>query len=355
MKKIFFILTISINLSMFSQELLNSGNLINAGIEDGAKLVEAYIEPINKAIVFGLSDVTYTKIKREDDKRLLLSVKMAYVSVPEEDLTFDVRKIGLRYFEPENPDKVMAQSVFGDSLKYITLVSKDKDLLGRPLISFDTPGGGQTKALPLPFIGATYRLKHTNLSFNLIPYISIPGSDLKIGMLGVSVQQDLAMFIESMQDKPLGISLQGGGAFLFGNAALDVVPGGIVSPVTITGNPTGPYDNQEVNISYSSFNFAAYVDYTIKEKFTFFAGGGVNTGTANIDVTGRYPVYTTDPSGFGSVVAEDIDDPLSISSSFSRLKFEIGARADFNRFFLQINYNMANYGGLGMQLGYKMF
>jgi hypothetical protein len=354
MKKIFLIIGLISFFSVFSQQVINSGNLIKAGLSDGSKLVEAYIKPINKAIVYGLSDVTYTKIKKDQKRSLMLSVKLAYISIPDDDLTFDVRKIGLEYFEPESPDKTMAQTIFGDSLKYITLVSKDKDLFGNPLIKFNTPGGGESSAMPLPFAGLTYRLPYTNLSVNLIPYIQIPDSDLRIGMIGAGVQQDLAMFMKSLQDKPLGISLQAGAAYLFGNAPLQVIPGGIISPVTITGNPTGPYDNQEVNIDYTSINLGVYADYMF-DKFTFFAGTSINTGTSNIKVSGRYPIYTADPTGLGSVVVEDVDDPLDISNSFTRVKFEVGARADFDRFFIQLNYNMADYGGFGINAGYKMF
>jgi len=55
-----------------------------------------------------------------------------------------------------------------------------------------------------------------------------------------------------------------------------------------------------------------------------------------------------------SVVADDVTDPLDMSDNFSRAKFEFGARADWNRFYVQLNYNVATYGGLGLNLGYKM-
>ena len=355
MKKIVLVLALSISFSVFSQQVINSGSLIKLGEDEGAKLIEAYVTPINKAIVYGLSDVTYTKIKKDQKRRLLLSLKMAYVMVPESDLTFDVTKIGLKYFEPEDPNKTIAQSIFGDSLKYITLVSKEKNLSGEPLIKFNTPGGGQSDALPLPFAGATYRLKYTNLSVNFIPYISVPDSDLKIGMFGLSLQQDLAMFIKALQDKPLGISIQGGGAALYGGASLDVTPGGVTLPVTVSGSQAGPYDDQRVNIYYLSFNVGAYVDYTLKNRITFFAGYGLNTGKSRIQVSGRYPIYKSDPLNTTSVVAEDVVDPLDISNSFSRTKIEFGARVDFDRYYIQVNYNMADYGGLGINLGYKMF
>jgi len=354
MKKIFVLLFWLVVSGIYAQNLLNTGALIQGGVEDGNKLVEAYVKPLNKAIVFGLSDVTYTKIKKEQKHRLLLSVKLAYIGIPEEDLSYDVTKLDLKHFEPKDAGKIMAQTVLGDSLQSITLVSKEKDFLGRALIEFNTPTGSQKSGIPLPYLGATFRLKYTNLSFNAIPYVNIPDSEFKVGMLGGGIQQDLAMFIKSLRDKSFGISIQANAAYLYGHSDLDIQPGGITSPITISGSTPGPYDNQEINISYTSFNLGAYVDYDLTKHFSVFAGAGFNAGSSNIKVTGTYPVYTTDHTGLLSVVASDVDDPLDISNTFSREKFELGVRGDWNRFFVQLNYNMATYGGIGLNLGYKM-
>ncbi len=355
MKKLFILALLLGISSINAQKVINSGSLIQGGLDDGEKLLRAYITPVNKAIVFGLSDVTYTKNKRDDDRRLLLSVKLAYVSVPNADFTYDVSKLNLQHIEAKDPAKTIAQTAFGDSLKTITLVSKDHDLFGRPLYEFDTPTGSQKSALPLPSLGLTYRMKYTNLSVNVIPYVQVPTSDLMVGMLGFSVQQDLAMFVNGLQGKNFAVSLQGSASGLYGNAALDVKPGAVTVPVTMTGSHPGPYDNQEINIFYTSINVGAYADYALTKSISLFAGGGVNMGSSRILVKGNYPVYTSDPSGNGSVVADDVTDPLDMSDSFSRAKFELGARADWNKFYVQLNYNISTYGGLGLNLGYKMF
>ncbi len=337
-----------------AQNLIDTGALIQGGVEDGSKLVEAYVKPLNKAIVFGLSDVTYSKIKKDDKHHLTLSIKLAYINIPKEDWSFDVSKLNLQHFEPKDPDQIMAQTVFGDSLKHITLVSKEKDLLGRPLIEFNTPAGSQKSAIPLPFLEGTYRLKYTNIAFNFIPYIPIPDSDFKIGMLGAGIQQDLALLVKSLQDQSYGISLQASGAYLYGHTNLDIRPGQIYTPVTITGQTAGPYDNQEIDISFTALNFAAYFDYDISSHINIFAGSGISLGSSHIMVKGTYPVYVADPVGFGAVVADDVNNPLDIQNTFSRSKLDFGIRGDWNRFFIQFNYSPSIYGGLGLKLGYKM-
>jgi hypothetical protein len=358
-KKILLAILILFNISNYAQEVGDSGSLIQGGLDDGQKLLKAYLKPLNKALVFGLSDVTYTKFRDNDDSRKLsLALKLAYMPIAEEDFTYDVSKLGLELVEAKDPTNTIAPTVFGDSIKTIRLASKKKDLLNRPLFEFDAPTGGQTEALPLPFLGINYRLRTTNVAINFIPYVTVPTSDLKVGMLGVSIQQDLALFIEALKEKPLSISLQGSSALLYGNSELHVSPEGVTVPVTLNGSTPGPYDDQEVNIFYTSMQFGAYFDYTIAKKYTLFAGGAYNSGSSRLLVSGTYPIYAEDtstPIGSVAVVASDVVDPIDIEDSFNRIKYEIGARADWKKFYLQVNYNIATYGGVGFNLGYKMF
>lgn len=346
---------ILLSITLHAQQIINSGNLIQGGIDDGEKLIQAYLTPINKAIVYGLSDVTYTKFKTETDaKKFTISVKMAYVPIPTEDITYDVSKLDLQYIEAKDPTQTIAQSVFGSETSTITLASKQKDFLGRPLFQFESPAGGGKSALTLPFLGLNYRLDNTNVGLNLIPYVTVPDSDIKVAMVGLNLQQNLASFIEDLKDKPYGISLQGSYAYLFGNSDLYVRPEGVTVPVTLNGSTTGPYDNQKSKINYSSIQLGTYFDYTVAEKYTFFGGVAYNMGASRIQVLGTYPIYGEDPSHTGAVVADDIEDPIDIKQNFNRMKFELGARADWKRVYVQLNYNIATYGGLGINIGYKM-
>ncbi len=356
MKKhiVFVLLFLSYHL-ISGQILTHSGEMIKAGLEDGPKLVNAYLTPLNKVIIFGLSDVSYSRPKKNSSTRLLLSAKMAYVIVPEKDLTFDVTQIGLTHFVPENPHEVMAQTILGDSLRHITLVSKEKNLMGKPLIKFKTPGGKQYPSMLLPFLGITYRFSSANLIFNFIPYVPLPTTGMKVGMAGIYYQQDMSGIIHSLKGKRLGMSMQIGGAFFYGHSHLEVKPGGISTPVTITGNATGPYDNQNLNAYYMSLYAGMYLDYSLGEKFTLFVGSGTNYGYSRIMLTGRYPIYISDPMGFGSVVAKDVDDPLDITGNYFRYKIEAGGRLEFEKFYLQLVYNAGPYGGGGLSLGYIFY
>ncbi len=152
-----------------------TGNLIQGGVEDGEKLVKAYIKPLNKSIVFGLSGVNYMSPKnKEDNKKFFLGFKTAVVHVPEKDLLYDVSTLGLEYIEAKDPTKTLAPSVFGDSIRTIRLASKKHDILGRPLFEFDAPTGKQTNWIPLPYLTTGYRMRSSAISVNFIPYVKVP-------------------------------------------------------------------------------------------------------------------------------------------------------------------------------------
>ncbi len=340
----------------FSQQVGGSGNFIQGGVEDGEKLIHAYITPINKTIVFGLSNTSYTKNRyREDQAKLLISLQLAYVNIPEEDKTYDISQLQLQYLEAKDPDQSIAQTVFGDSLKSVVIATKKKDIFGRRLFEFNTPTGGQANAIPLPHIGLTYRMKKTNLDFGLIPYVKIPDSDLKLGMLRAGFQQNLTAFIESLQESPLGLNLQASAGIFYAHTPLNVKPEGFFIPISpITGSHTGPYDNQELNIFYTSFQLSFYVNYTLFDTIDLFAGAGYNMGNSRILLSGKYPVYVADPTGSASLVADDVVDPLDMEDAFSRIKYDMGARFDFSKFYLQLNYNMTTYGGVSAGFGYKL-
>lgn len=353
MKKLLFITSVLLGFSSYAQS--GAGALIQGGVDDGEILLKAYLSPINKAIVFGLSNTTYSKFTDDNDtKKLEISVKLANISIPDEDLNYDISNLNMQHLEAKDPTQTIAPSVFGDSIQTIKIASKERDLLGRPLFEFDAPTGSQKTSMPIPSLTVSYRMKGTTIGANIIPPVTVPKTDMKVGLFGVSIQQDLATIVSSLENKPFGISIQGNASFLTGKSNLDVKPGDVYVPVTLNGSTTGPYDNQEIKINYSSIQLGTYFDYTVAKKYTFFGGAAYNMGTSNIKALGTYPVYASDPSGLTSVVGEDIDDPIDISESFDRVKFEIGARADWNSFYLQLNYNIATYGGVGFNLGYKL-
>ena len=85
--------------------------------------------------------------------------------------------------------------------------------------------------------------------------------------------------------------------------------------------------------------------------FTFFGGVGFNVANSNYKMLGNFPIYVTNSNSTLSLNIEDVVDPIDTSSQYNRLKAEFGFRVDYNRYYIQMNYTKADYGGIGLNLG----
>ncbi len=368
MRKIMlFSLVVFFSFSGKTQYLINSGDLIQGGVEDGVKLINAYILPMNRAMMTGMNNTAFMRTNYIDDnKHFNLSVRTSFVSIPEDDQTFNVIDLNLQNVHPEDPNNVIAQTVFGDSLSHITLVSNQTTydttqnqfplpptIVEKPLFKINTLAGSGYQIMPIPYFNVAYRIKYTNLSVGFIPWITIPKSDVRVVLYSFSLQQDLAWFIKGLQDKPLSINVLGGYYHFYAHTNLNVQPQDVAFTMPFTNHATGPYDNQEVKINYNSLFVSSIVSYTFK-NFTFFGLAGYNSGNSHVQVLGNYPIYIADKNGTASMTLEDVTDPMDETDTYSRMKFAAGFQFDFlKRFYIQANYTMANYGGFGAAVGFR--
>ena len=352
----------------FSQTLVNTGKLIQGGVDDGVKMVNAYILPLNRSIMSGMNSSDFTTLYNGDKKRFSVSFNTSLVNIPTEDQTFDVNTLGLEHITAE-PGNSIAQTVFGDSTT-ITLYSKDSipDQSGLPInggggfplkntekidsvasFSFQSISGSDIHMFLLPHLNVSYKFDFGNLSVGILPYFS---SKTTLFLWGITWQQNLSMFIPKLKESAFKISGNISYYSFYLRNKLEVQPDGVTVPYSLSGEPTGPYDNQELKMNYSSIYFGANLAYTIK-KFTLWGNIGYNLGTSRVRILGTYPIYGSDPTGNASVAVKDIDDPMDESDIYNILKGSLGVRFDFSRYYIQANYTIASYGGVGFALGVR--
>ena len=371
MKKLNITLGISVIIigNLFSQSLTNTGQLLQGGIDDGVKMVNAYILPLNRAMSVGLNNSNFNTLYNGDGKRFSLSFNTSLISIPTEDQTFDVNQLGLENIAAQ-PGNSIAQTVFGsndsiplysrDSIPDTSFIPGGGNGGGLPfksinnvdsvsIFSFSSITGSDIHLLPLAYLSFTYKFNFGNLSAEVLPYYS---SETTVISWGINWQQNLSMFIPNLKDKPFTISSTIGYYSFYLRNQLDVQPDDVTVPYTLTGDAIGPYDNQELKMNFSSIYLSFQSTYTIK-KFTFWGTLAYNYGFSNIKVLGRYPIYGSDPTGTASVSLTDIDDPMDESDHYSRFKAAIGTRFDISRYYIQANYTIASYGGLGIALGIR--
>jgi hypothetical protein len=371
-----FVIFLMSSSTFWAQSLVNTGKLLQGGVDDGVKMVNAYITPLNRSIMVGMNNSNFSTLYNDDNsKRFSISLTASFISIPKEDQSFDVNTLGLKHIAAE-PGNSIAQTVFGDS-STVTIYSRDsipdKSQIpgggdddgggGFPLkavngidsvasFTFNSISGSDIHTLPLATLRFAYKFNFGNLSAQVLPYFS---SNTTVFSWGLNWQQDLAFFLPPLRDKKLKITAGLGYYNFYLRNHLEVTPDGVTVPYGLDGEAAGPYDNQELKMNYSSIHVNGTVIYSIK-NITFWGGLGYNMGFSNVKILGTYPIYGSarTPAGEVSVSVKDIDDPMDESVSYSRVKGFLGLRYDFEMLYLQANYTIGNYGGIGATIGIKI-
>ena len=349
------LLWLLLSLGLLAQETGQTGNLIKGGIADGNKLVDAYTKPLNKAVIFSLGQMSYTGFAREGDRRFSVGLQTVYLMAPRNERTYNINDLHLETLEAENPDNARAATILGDSLLQNTLVSKKKDLFGRPLIKFKTPGGTGYAGFPVPALNLTYRTPVWAVHFGALPLVPVPTTDLKIFMLRGAFHFNLASKLDFIDAGKSAWDVAVAYAYFHGYSHLDVRPDGVVTLFNPTGNHNGPYDNQRLLVDYQSFSAATRYARYLGKHWQVFAGLNAVFGLSNLQLKGKYPVYLTDPLGGISITATDVEDPLDLRSSYGGVFVQTGLRADWSRWALLLQADLSQYSGLSFRLSYKLW
>ncbi len=353
MKKIYFFFLGFLTLHLSAQYYGNSAEYIKLGLEDANTLIGAYTKPANQILIQSLSGGQYVAFNKNGHKRLSIGLQAIYLQTPASLRTYNLNDLPLQTVEAEDPNDADAQTILGDSLKTVTIVSKKKDLLGRPLFSFESPKGSGYPGVVLPFLSVHYTVgKHGVAHFGFIPLVKVPTTDLNVFMVRLGYQQDLLQWFHWLDDDKFDLSLSLTYGYFHGYEDLDITPEGVHVNVSMTGSHTGPYDNQRFLLDFHSAGLGTHFGWHANKILTLYAGTNLSAGSASLQLKGRYPVYQSAGSVV-SVVATDIDDPLNVQDSAVLFGFESGVYFDWNKVNLHLGINFGKYTGGQFALAYK--
>ena len=351
MKKIGIFIVLSMVSIML--EAQDAGSLIQGGLNDGNKLIKAYLKPLNKALIFGLGQNNYNGFENQDGHHWAFGIHSIFLMPPDNERVYDVNQLGLETLEAEDPHNSLAQTVLGDSTSYIYIVSKRKDLLNRPLIKFKSPKGYGYPGVAVPYLNLAYRSKRGTYYLGFIPPAPVPTTRLTVYLLKGGLQWNIGELLGVLNPEKTEWVVNLNYAYGHGFEKLNVKPGSVYTAITVTGHLAGPYDNQKLLIDYHSVGASTFLVGHLSSSWRLFAGGGATGGISNIRMVGRYPIYKAEGTGTFAIVAEDVDDPLNITTSAAQWFVEGGIRAEWNRFYLQLQGDYGPYFGGALQLGYK--
>jgi len=351
MKKYITILFIILSFSGFSQ-LDMVGELMRGGVNDGQKLMKAYLMPYEKSLGYTAVDQRFIYINKERNSNInfTLGLNINTILIPNDDLTYDVNTLGLDRMEAADVNKHISPTVFGDANNSVALKSKDQiSLPFQPLksvTSFNTPTGIGFGALPLPEL--QFALSYKNSQIIASGYFAALQSVLIIGY-NISLNSQISSYFNFSKDLPIQFDLEIGYGGSNQNVDLDVKPDARIELLA-----KGPYTNQKFTLNLSGYNIGLGANYKI-DKLVIFGKIYFQNFWSRTQVQGNYPVNIKDPSGTFGLNIEDISDPIDYSRSLSGIKLSAGCQYDFTELiYAKAMFSLASYNSIGIGFGVKL-
>ncbi len=335
----------------YSQSLDLASLFLRGGIDDGGKLLNAYVEPLHNTFsAAGNSNWNFPYQPNDNKIHLFFEIKYSYTTVPTSDREYDIYNLKLQELQPSDPSQHIAQTIFGDASS-IQLETKDQitnpwpPFNSRPLATFNSPEGTGVHGMQLPWLHLGINYKGTQVSLRVLPPLPIQNGDGNIGLWGIGVGQDINKLIKGLQDFPVDFKLIG--AFAKTNLTVKQNLQPDEAFISLSG---GPYDNQDFKLTTKSFN----LDFYVMKKlglFMFSGGPGYAFSQSDVKLSGTYPIYVQDPAGIFGFSIADIEDPIdqTLTDNFFKVGFNVAAKFNFLLINLDMQFGKYNTfaGGVG--------
>ena len=313
MKRITFIGIILIglcNIQLKAQD--DAADFLSMGLSEGEKLIEAYLDPMGKAIGAGLGNGWYTSAKPHKLGGFDLTFGLNLARIPDADKMFNISSLNI---EGLTSNVETTPTVVGDkdiTPANLTLVKQVPGVGDSEPLNFTAPSGQGIKKVPVPNVNLAIGLpKGTEIIGRFIPTIKIPEVG-KMGMWGVGLKHDVFQWLPVVDKIPIDLSILGGYTkFKAVYDEIEILPAAVADHNLITENYL--FDNQELNFSVSSFTANIIVSKKIA-VITPYLGFGFTRSKFNISLLGDYPVPRVDVNPSSPYVGETIvtnDDVLN--------------------------------------------
>jgi hypothetical protein len=311
------------SLPSFAQDDIEE--LLQESVEDGRKLVGAYVAPVMKSLSLGLNQGWYNTAKPHKIAGVDLTITVNAMTIPDADLLFEPNKLGLTKIElsPSSPGYPYASTIVGPDRTPTFQVK------GEPTQSFQGPSGldlkGETgyNKVPVPMVHLGFGLpKGTDIKLRYIPTLDV-GDDGTVKMFGVGVMHDVKQWIPGIKLMPFDLSAFVGFTKFELQSQLDP-------------------DNNPDQRGIFTMN-ATTIQALIGKKFsviTFYGGVGYNIAKSNIALKGNYDIDGT-----------NYKDPVDLKFAASGPRATIGTRLKLAVFTFHADYTLQKYKCLTVGFG----
>lgn len=307
--------------------------LMKESIEDGRKLISAYATPFMNSVSLGLNQGWYNTAKPHKVAGVDITITANAMTIPQNDLFFDVTKLGLQVLELDNTSTnyPYAPTIFGPETKptfsYTDETTGFKETFVGPG-GLDLEGNLGKNWVPVPMANLGFGLpKGTDLKLRFTPTINL-NDDSSLKIFGVGVMHDVKQWIPGIKMLPFDLSAFVGYTKFRLESYFDPVK-----------NPD-QHGVFEMN--------ATTVQGVISKKFsvvTVYGGVGYNLAKSSLQMKGTYDI-----NGNGEAEQNEVD-PIDLNFEASGLRSTAGLRLKLAVLTLHADYTIQKYKCLTVGLG----
>lgn len=315
----------------FAQDEIDQ--LMNESIDDGRKLISAYLNPFMNSVSLGLNQGWYNTAKAHKIAGVDLTVTANAMTIPQSDLFFDVSKLDLQVIELDDssPDHPYAPTVLGPERQPVFRFTDEETGLTETYVG---PGGVDLKEnlkrnwVPVPMANLGIGLpKGTDLKLRFTPTINM-GDDGSLKIFGLGIMHDVKQWIPGIKLLPFDLS-------------------GFVGYTKFKLEYYFDAENNPDQRGIFEMN-ATTVQGLISKKFsvlTLYGGLGYNIANSNLAMKGTYDINDDGQAGPNEV------DPLDLKFSASGFRTTAGLRVKLAVLTLHADYTLQKYKCLTVGVG----
>lgn len=327
---------------------------IKGGIEDGEKLIQAYLDPLGNAMGANLNGGWNNTARVHKALGFDITLTVTAALPPEAAKSFDLRALDLTTLRLRDPGQSsIAPTISGSRNKGPMLVFYHPDV-DLSLVEFESVEGLNIPAYPLPMVKAGIGIPGgIELMGRFVPKYSY--EDMSIYLWGAGFKYDILQHIPGARRIPfLNASVTGAYTRVLSSAGIDFqksIYGNYVEGIPIQGG-LDHYDDQYLNINMEGLTAMAMFSYDLP-VITFYGGLGYSGSETSVDLTGIYPMINAEQiNGTTTVSIHDHLDPISLNfQNFSGLQYTGGIRLKLAVITIHADYTKANYRLFSVGLG----
>ena len=308
-------------------------DLLVESVEDGRKLIGAYVSPFMKSVSLGMNQGWYNTAKPHKIAGIDITVTVNAMTVPDDELIFDPSKLGLTQIEldPTSPGYPDAPTMLGpgDAPVFRLQSEPSQTFSGPPGLGIEEELGFTKVPVPIAHLGFGLP-KNTDVKLRFTPTINFDDATT-FKILGIGVMHDVKQWIPGMKLLPFDLSGFVGYTRLSLETQMD------------TENPDNADQKGVFTIN------ATTVQGLISKKFsvlTLYGGLGYNIAKSRIALEGKF-----DLDDDGDETGEFETNPVDLSFAASGPRLTAGMRLKLAILTLHADYTIQKYKCLTVGIG----